>query len=87
VTTIQQTIDIPADHRLRLDLPLSGDIPAGRAEISITIIPLTKNFSERKPFEGLAGSLKDSTIFGADGMELQRRVRDEWGALLHCRKS
>ena len=78
MTTIQQTIEIPPDHRLRLDLPLSNDIPPGPAEIRITIIPHTKNVSERKPFEGLAGSLKDSPRFGTDGVELQCRMRDEW---------
>jgi hypothetical protein len=78
MTTIEQTIEITPDHRLRLDLPLSSDIPVGRAEIRITIFPCTKNLSGRKPFEGLAGCLKDSPIFGNDGVELQRRVRDEW---------
>ncbi|MCL1893711.1 MAG: hypothetical protein FWG02_05695 [Holophagaceae bacterium] len=78
MTTIQQTIEIPPDHRLRLDLPISSDIPAGRAEIRITITPHTKITTKRKPFEGLAGSLKNSPIFGCDGMELQRRIRDEW---------
>lgn len=78
MTTIQKTVDIPADHRLRLDLPLPKDIPPGRAEIQVTIIPYPENSVTRKPFEGLAGSLKDSAIFSRDGVELQREIRDEW---------
>ena len=78
MTTIQKTIDIPPDHRLRLDLPLPKDIPAGRAEMQLTIIPHPEISTARKPFEGLAGSLKDSAVFSRDGVELQREMRDEW---------
>ena len=75
---IQQTINIPPNHRLRLDLPIPQDIPAGRAEIQVTIIPYPKKAQDSKPFEGLAGSLKDSALFSRDGVELQREMRDEW---------
>jgi len=79
MTTIQKTIDIPPDHRLRLDLPIPRDIPPGRAEIQVTIIPCPEMpATTGKPFEGLAGSLKDDPIFGRDGVELQREMRDEW---------
>ncbi len=78
MTTIQKTIDIPADHCLRLDLPLPGDIPAGRAEIQVTIIPHPEKTTPRKAFEGLAGSLKGSAAFSRDAVELQREMRDEW---------
>ncbi|MCL2700470.1 MAG: hypothetical protein FWE88_02110 [Phycisphaerae bacterium] len=78
MTTIQKTVDIPPDHRLRLDLPIPKDIPAGRAEIQVIITPFPPTSSTRRPFEGLAGSLKNSVIFGRDGVELQREMRDEW---------
>lgn len=78
MTTIQKTVDIPADHRLRLDLSLPREIPAGRAEIQVTIIPHPEQSAARKPFEGLAGSLRGSAIFGRDGVELQHEIRDEW---------
>ncbi|MDR2561430.1 MAG: hypothetical protein LBC63_06650 [Holophagales bacterium] len=82
MTTIQQTIEIPQDHRLHLDLPLPSEIPAGRAEVHVTIIPCVHSAKGaqkgHKPFEGLAGSLKDSVLFGRDGVELQREMRDEW---------
>ncbi len=78
MTTIQKTIEISADHRLRLDLPLPEGVPAGLAEIQVTIIPYPETPQKRKPFAGLAGSLKDSPIFSRDGVELQREMRDEW---------
>jgi hypothetical protein len=78
MTTIQKIIDIPMDHRLRLDLPLPKDIPAGRAEIQVTIIPSPEKPTIRKAFEGLAGSLKGSATFSRDAVELQREMRDEW---------
>jgi hypothetical protein len=78
VATIQQTIEIPQDHKLRLDLLLPSEIPPGRAEVHVTIIPSSESQKGRRPFEGLAGSLKDSTRFGRDGVELQREMRDEW---------
>jgi len=78
MTTIQKTIDIPPDHRLRLDLPIPRDIPPGRAEIQVTITPCPETPTTRKPFEGLAGSLKDDSIFRRDAVELQREMRDEW---------
>ncbi len=78
MTTMQQRIDIPLDHRLRLDLPLPEDIPAGRAEIQMTIIPYPKKPAIHKAFASLAGSLKDSATFSRDAVELQREMRDEW---------
>lgn len=80
MTTIQKMIDIPGDHRLRLDWALPKDIPAGRAEVQVTIIPYTDAAAAapRRAFEGLAGSLKGSTAFSRDAVELQREVRDEW---------
>jgi hypothetical protein len=78
MTTIQKTVDITLDHRILLDLSIPKDIPVGQAEIQVTIIPNVKNKQERKPFDGLAGSLKDSAIFGRDALDLQREMRDEW---------
>ncbi|GHV81210.1 hypothetical protein AGMMS49944_30010 [Spirochaetia bacterium] len=38
--TIEQTIDIPTDHRLILDLP--QEVPAGKAKIKVFIKPFSK---------------------------------------------
>jgi hypothetical protein len=35
--TIEQTIEIPSNHRLVLDLPF--ELPIGRARVALTVIP------------------------------------------------
>ncbi|MDR1785650.1 MAG: hypothetical protein LBR23_04205 [Spirochaetaceae bacterium] len=37
MTTIQQTVTIPPDRRLRLDMPLPASISAGRVDIVLVI--------------------------------------------------
>jgi hypothetical protein len=113
--TIEQTVEIPTDHILVLEVPIPQDIPAGKArlELSITaggeesdagrfndkLVDLTAYLSansprtieeavreaekkaadpNRKPFQGLGGSLKDSPRFGGSGVEIQRQMRSEW---------
>lgn len=80
MTTINKSVDIPADRRLQLDLLLPPDLPIGRAEISVTITPAseTGDGPRPKPFEGLAGSLRDSGIFKGDSVDIQRKMRNEW---------
>jgi hypothetical protein len=36
--TIEQTVEIPADHRIFLDLPL--ELPVGKAKAELTLTPL-----------------------------------------------
>ncbi len=79
--TIEQTVEIPEDHRLKLELPIPRDIPAGRAEIKVTIIPYPEEIDEATELErmkrlrSLAGVLKDSKTFAGDPVELQRKMR------------
>ena len=45
--TIEQTIEIPPNHRLVLDLPF--ELPTGRARVELTVIPeMNKAANERK---------------------------------------
>ena len=53
--TIQQTIEIPADHRLHLDMLLPEDVPDGQAKIKIFIKPFAKRAKARKPKQAPAG--------------------------------
>ena len=39
--TIEQIIEIPADHRIFLDLP--RDLPVGKAKVELTFTPLAEN--------------------------------------------
>ena len=36
--TIEQTVEIPANHRLTIDVP--REVPAGRAKVALTFSPL-----------------------------------------------
>jgi hypothetical protein len=40
--TIEQTVEIPASHRIFLDLP--PDLPTGRAKLELTVTPKRQNY-------------------------------------------
>jgi len=44
--TIEQTVEIPADHRIFFDLPF--ELPMGKAKIKLTVIPEKRKI----PIEG-----------------------------------
>ena len=88
--TITQTVDIPADHRLTIDVP--HDVPTGRAVLSLTPaaapVPAPRTAAEalyiateraadpnRKPISRLFG--KHPGLFNGDGVAYQRALRDE----------
>jgi hypothetical protein len=43
--TIEQTVEIPSDHRLVIEVP--PEIPAGKVRLEVNVIPFVKN--EEKP--------------------------------------
>jgi hypothetical protein len=43
--TIEQTIEIPADRRIYIDLPL--EFPVGKATVEATVIPVPESDRER----------------------------------------
>jgi hypothetical protein len=47
--TIQQTIDIPADKHLHLDMLLPESLPDGKAKLKVLIKPFSKRAKVRKP--------------------------------------
>jgi hypothetical protein len=69
--TLHQTVTIPADRRLHLELP--RDIPTGEAEVKLVITRKRRPQSagqtapHRRPFEGLFGCTKDSGVWDGDG--------------------
>jgi len=78
MTTIQKCLEIPEDRRLRLDLTLPEDFPAGQAKVLVFIYPNVET-EPPAPLPELAGSLKDSPNFAGDPMEIQRKIRaDVW---------
>ena len=76
MNTIQQTVQIPADRRLRLDFTLPDDFPTGEAKI--LILPPEPTKSTYESIKHLAGCLADSKHFVGDSVTLQRAMRDEW---------
>jgi hypothetical protein len=75
--TIEQTVEIPADHRLVVNVP--EYIPAGTADMALTIVPRKKTvYHTAKSLKNLSGRWKDSPRFGRDGREIQKELRSEW---------
>ncbi|GHU67560.1 hypothetical protein FACS189447_09830 [Spirochaetia bacterium] len=82
--TIEQTVEIPENHRLFFDIP--RNIPSGRAKVALTVTPeqpvTGKTVSpaapiadiEKYPWEGLIGMFKDAKFSSED--LLKERARD-----------
>ena len=77
--TIEQTVEIPADHRLILEVP--REIPPGKAVIAFTPVPAAKPAHRRTTAEaiehchGLAKRL-GCTATSDDFLEQRRRDRE-----------
>jgi len=54
--TIEQTVTIPADHRLHLDFDIPPQIPTGRARASLTLI------LEEKQTQPVAGNWENPLL-------------------------
>ena len=52
--TITQTVEIPADRRLVIDMPL--EVPAGKAQVEVKVIPFVKK--EGTPVDGVPPKLR-----------------------------
>ncbi len=77
MNTFQQTVIIPADRRLQLDLTLPDTIPAGKAEMLVVLSP-TRTVKSKKSLLRFAGCLADSKTFAGDPVAVQKALRDEW---------
>ena len=73
--TITQTVDIPADRRITLEVP--REIPSGPVILTFTLVKEEKAAdTKQKPISQFIGILSPDT-FG-DGVAYQRKIRDEW---------
>ena len=65
--TIIQTVEIPANRRLNLNFEIPREVPAGKAQIEVNVIPFVKTEGKQKHTSSLLnlrGSCK-----GLDTME------------------
>jgi hypothetical protein len=74
---VTQTVEIPASHRLILDVP--HEIPAGRAILTFIPAPVQNtdvSKPSRTPISKYFGILSPDTY--GDGMAYQQNLRNEW---------
>jgi hypothetical protein len=86
--TIEQTVDIPADGRLHLDLPLPERYASGKVWVEVKLRPsknrlsgfLSGLFASKfyRNFDKFYGCLKDTGAFEGDSVEIVRKMRAEW---------
>ncbi len=77
--TIEQTVQIPADHRVLLEFLAPQEIPEGVAEVTVIINPSVapkKIQANRPPISRYFGILSPNAY--GDGVSYQRKIRDEW---------
>ena len=79
--TITQTVDIPANHQLIIEVP--HEVPEGKAVITFTLAQARESTDRRsdaspnyKPISQYFGILSPDTY--GDGVAYQRKLRDEW---------
>jgi hypothetical protein len=74
--TIEQTVDIPADRRLYIDVP--PYIPEGKATITFSIVPANSNRASQraKTWRSFRGIFKGSGGTVADFLERMRADRE-----------
>jgi len=70
MNAIQQTVQIPVDRRLQLDLTLPDHVPVGRAEMLVVLSPIPEQAHSKRlgGMRGLGTMDKDLDIkaFGKD---------------------
>jgi hypothetical protein len=74
--TITQAVEIPANHRLTIDVP--REVPEGRAILVFAPTNEQAAAPKRKPVPQFFNILSPNTY--GDGVAYQRKIRDEWDA-------
>ena len=72
--TITQTVEIPADYRIFLDLP--HELPIGKAKVELTVTPVSSFKKDLVPISRYFDIISPNTY--GDGVAYQRKIRDEW---------
>jgi hypothetical protein len=61
--TIEQTVTIPADHRILFDFLVPKEIPAGPAMVELSFVPLPKPAVKHAQLGGWDGKISVSADF------------------------
>jgi hypothetical protein len=71
---IEQTVEIPANHRVSIEVP--SFIPEGKATIKFSVIPSGSPPRKAKSWRSFRGIFKDSGDTVADFLERMRADRE-----------
>jgi hypothetical protein len=80
--TITQTVEIPADRRIHLDLEVPLETPAGKARLEVKVIPVVDRQDEgaprsaeeeaTSPVDALVGILSGMGDIDPDDLRMER---------------
>jgi hypothetical protein len=73
-STIVQTVNVPADHRLIIEVP--PEVPAGRTMLAFTPIPAKRRLSTMSTEEIAALEARDRELFELHAEELNAEALD-----------
>ena len=78
--TLKQTITIPENRKIHIDMTLPDNFPTGQVEVLLVFSDKFSPSDESINIEilKLAGSLKNSPHFSGDPLLIQKALRDEW---------
>ncbi len=78
--TLKQTLTIPENHKIHIDVTLPDNFPTGQVEVLLVFSNKLTPSSDVISVEilKLAGSLKNSPNFGGDPLLIQKALRNEW---------
>lgn len=78
--TLKQTLTIPENHKIHIDVTLPDSFPTGQVEVLLVFSnKLTpSNDAINVAILKLAGTLKNSPHFGGDPLLIQKALRNEW---------
>jgi hypothetical protein len=84
--TIEQTVEIPADHRVMFEFLAPGELPPGKATVKLTLTPLLGNPDQKtsewvNPLRGIA---KDSKLTLGRFREMQQEDLEHENEIDKC---
>ncbi|HLB56710.1 MAG TPA: hypothetical protein VJK30_05220 [Coxiellaceae bacterium] len=78
--TLKQTLVVPENHKIHIDVTLPDSFPTGQVEVLLVFSNklTSSNDGINIAILQLAGVLKNSSHFGGDPLLTQKALRNEW---------